>query len=290
MAKEIKISESTLDKINELASIYASKYKGQWNVTWDDWYQEVWVTLLTKVRDTIDSNGGDPFYYERPRDGKPNSYGLLNKYADNICKDKSNWWRRRHYTETPYDDGITGTRDDGPADPSFKKRAMTDLHIRNVDKYDLKDSRREAYDDGKYRDDDPEDADDFRDGEGKTYTGKNFTGRYENSMKMTGQRMSKTFKSSDTKAMISEMYTEITKKFGVASREWYFFTGMLMIQDLIDYVASKIPKDELKKILKVEKPLDIAADLMKVGKTGNHGYIKAANNVRDFLTQKGYTL
>ena len=182
MAKEIKISESTLDKINELASIYASKYKGQWNVSWDDWYQEVWVTLLTKARDTIEDNGGDPYYYDRPYGSYENSYGLLNTYADRICKDKSNWWRRRHYTETPYDDGITGSRDDGPVDPSFKKRSMTDLHIRNVDRYELKDSRREAYDDGKYRDDDPEDADDLRDGEGKTYTGKNFTGRYENSM------------------------------------------------------------------------------------------------------------
>ena len=56
MAKEIKISESTLDKINELARIYAGKYKGQWNVSWDVYYRD-WETELNAMVLTPPANG-----------------------------------------------------------------------------------------------------------------------------------------------------------------------------------------------------------------------------------------
>jgi hypothetical protein len=275
-----EISESTLNEIKKQAGIWASKYKNQWSVPYDDWYQEVWLGLLKRVKDTIDSVGkGDPYYFDRPYGSESNSYALLNTYAKNKCADLNKWWRRRHYSETSYDEGITGGKSDGPTDPANAKRVYSDMHIRNVDKYDI--VRREDYDDG---------DDDDRISDGKRYTDDGFSGKYESSNTMTARRFGKTFKNSDTSLMINEMYSAVTKKFGVASREWYFFTGMMKINDLIDYVAKKIPIEELRKVMKVTQPLDIAADLMKVGKTGNSGYIKAAQNVRDLLTKIGYTL
>lgn len=288
MAREVKISEDTLKEVEKQARIWASKYKGQWSLPYDDWYQEIWLALLVRVRDTIESVGkGDPFYFDKPRNGKENDYALINRYAKNKCADLNDKWRRRHYTETSYDDGVTGSRDDGPADPVNKSRAFSDLHIRNVDRYDL--VRKEDYDEGDYGVEGEEDELD-RSGDGKVYTDGNFTGKYENSGKMTAKRFGKTFKNSETSLMINDMYSSVTKKYGIASREWYFFVGMMRINDLIEYVAKKIPKDILKEVMKVNQPLDIAADLMKVGKTGNSGYIKAANNVRDLLTKQGYTL